>query len=115
MTSAAIYIQDGPYAWRRLGVALALSTLSGIGLWAPVVVLPWVQAEFGVDRAAASMPYTAMMIGFALGGIVMGRLADRFGIMAPMIGGALAIGVGFSAAALVSNYWVFVVTQAVFI
>ena len=53
-------------------------------MWSVVVVLPAVQAEFGVDRAAASLPYTLTMIGFAGGGVVMGRLADRFGIIVPM-------------------------------
>jgi hypothetical protein len=35
--------------------------------------LPAVQAEFGVARADASLPYTLMMVGFGLGGIAMGR------------------------------------------
>src|SRR4051812_1028788 len=96
MTADIADVQDSAYAWRRLTVSLALSTLSGIGLWAPVVVLPSIQAEFGVDRAGASVPYTAMMVGFAAGGVLMGRIADRVGIMAPMVGGALALGAGFS-------------------
>src|SRR4051794_9416311 len=66
---------ETPYAWRRLLISLLLSTIGGIGLWSAIVVLPSVQAEFGVARASASLPYTATMIGFAFGGIVMGRLA----------------------------------------
>ena len=31
---------DGAAAWRRLAIALALSTCSGIGLWSIVVSLP---------------------------------------------------------------------------
>ncbi|TIM17218.1 MAG: MFS transporter, partial [Mesorhizobium sp.] len=41
----------------RLGISMLLSTIGGVGMWAVVVVLPAMQAEFGVDRAAASMPY----------------------------------------------------------
>ncbi|MFL5258961.1 MAG: MFS transporter [Hyphomicrobiales bacterium] len=115
MTADIADVQDSAYSWRRLTVSLALSTLSGIGLWAPVVVLPSIQAEFGVDRAGASVPYTAMMVGFAAGGVLMGRIADRVGIMAPMVGGALALGAGFSAAAFSSSYWMFVIAQAVLI
>jgi MFS family permease len=59
------------------------------------VVLPAVQAEFGVARGAASMPYAFLMIGFGIGGIVMGRLADRFGIMWPLLIGAAGLGAGF--------------------
>lgn len=31
---------DSRYSWFRLAVSLALSTLGGIGLWAPIVALP---------------------------------------------------------------------------
>ena len=72
-------------AWLRLTAAVVLSTIGGVGMWSVVVALPAIQAEFGVDRAAASMPYTLTMLGFAAGGVVMGRLADRFGITVPII------------------------------
>src|SRR5262245_25038670 len=82
---------ESPHAGRRLAARLALSTIGGIGLWSVVVVLPAVQAEFGVARGSASLPYTATMLGFALGGILMGRLADRFGIMVPLAAGSIAL------------------------
>ena len=109
MTSA---IQDSRYSWLRLAVSLALSTIGGIGLWAGIVVLPFIQVEFGVDRSGASFPYTMTMIGFALGGVLMGRLADRFGIMVPMFIGAIMLGLGFIAAGLAPNYWMYVAAQA---
>ena len=65
---------DSTYAWIRLGVALVLGTIGSVGMWSYVVALPPVQADFGIDRAAASMPYTMAMIGFAFGGVQMGRL-----------------------------------------
>ena len=103
---------DSPYAWFRLAISLALATIGGIGLWAGVVVLPFIQKDFGIDRAGASFPYTMTMIGFAAGGVVMGRMADRFGIMVPMFLGAIALGAGFAAAALAPSYWLFVAAQA---
>ena len=60
---------------------MMFSTVGAVGMWSVVVALPAIQAEFGVDRAAASLPYTMVMLGFAGGGVVAGRLADRFGIM----------------------------------
>jgi MFS family permease len=50
-------------------------------MYAVTVALPAVQAEFGVSRSDASLPYTLTMIGFALGGMLMGQLSDRFGVM----------------------------------
>lgn len=107
--------QDSAASWRRLGVALILATIGGVGLWSSVVVLPVIEAEFGVDRGGASVPFTATMIGFAIGGVLMGRLADRVGIMIPVMLGAVILGVGYILAAQVESYWAFVAVQAVLI
>ena len=68
--ATAAYTPDSRYAWFRLFISLVLAVVGGIGLWLAVVVLPTIQAEFGVDRAGASLPYTATFIGFAFGGFV---------------------------------------------
>ena len=85
-------------AWMRLAVTLALSTIGGVGMWSVVVALPAVQAEFGVARADASLPYTLTMICFGLSGIVMGRLSDRYGVMTPVMLGTLLLALGYVAA-----------------
>ena len=79
MTSAAAdpSLIDSPTAAWRLLTTLGLVTLGNSGMYVVSVVLPAVQTEFGVSRAAASMPYTLMMVGLGLGGIFTGRLADR--------------------------------------
>jgi MFS family permease len=89
---------DSGYAWFRLLITLLISTIGNVGMWSVVVVLPAVQAEFGVARADASLPYTLTTLCFAVGGILMGRLADRFGVITPVRLGALALGIGFAAA-----------------
>ncbi|MFN0162275.1 MAG: MFS transporter [Burkholderiales bacterium] len=90
---------DSRFAAWRLVVALALMTIGGAGMYVVPVVLPVVQAEFGVARGDASLPYTLLMIGFGVGGVIMGRLADRFGIMLPLLVGAVSLSLGFAAAA----------------
>jgi MFS family permease len=90
---------DSGYSWYRLVVGLVLSTIGGVGMWSVVVALPAVQAEFGVARADASLPYTLTMIGFGVASIVMGRMADRHGIMLPVILGTFALAGGYAAAA----------------
>ena len=86
---------DSTYAWIRLGVALVLGTIGSVGMWSFVVALPAVQADFGIARGEASLPFTLTMFGFGIGGIVMGRLADRFGIVMPVMAGAVALGAGY--------------------
>jgi MFS family permease len=88
---------ESPYAWVRLVTSLAIGTVGSVGMWAVVVTLPAVQAEFAVARADASLPYTLAMIGFGLGTVVLGRLVDRFGIVLPMIGAILTLGFAFIA------------------
>src|SRR5262245_5564072 len=102
---------ESPYAWRRLVVSLALSTIGGVGLWSVVVVLPAVQADFGVARGSASLPYTATMLGFAVGGILMGRLADRFGIVVPALVSSMSLSIGYLLAAHAPGLGTFAVTQ----
>ena len=91
---------DSRYAWTRLAVTLVLMTIGSGAMYIVSVVLPAVQAEFGVARADASLPYTLLMIGFGVGGIVMGKLADRYGVMLPVLIGAGGLGAGFIAAGL---------------
>jgi len=98
---------DSPYAAARLVVTLALMTIGASGMYVVPVVLPTVQAEFGVARADASTPYSLLMIGFGVGGLLMGRLADRFGVMVPLLIGAASMGIGFTVAANAGGIWTF--------
>src|SRR5438105_97596 len=94
---------ESSYAWLRLFASLILMTLGGVGMYVMSVALPAVQAEFGSARAGASLPYTVTMIGFGLGSIVMGRLADRFGVVVPVIIGGVCLGAGFVLAGISQN------------
>ena len=91
---------ESTYAWLRLAASLVLMTLGGVAMYGVVVVLPLIQADFGVTRAEASLPYTLTMIGFGFGGILMGVLADRFGVMVPVLAGSAILGVGLILAGL---------------
>ncbi len=108
-------LTDSGYAWWRLAVSLAISTVGGVGLWSVVVTLPAIEAEFGLDRGSASLPYTVTMIGFAFGGIIMGRLADRFGIFIPLVFGTVMLGIGYIVAAQAENMLTFALAQSLLI
>ena len=106
---------ESAYAWLRLAAALAISTIGTVGMWSGVVALPALQAEFGVARADASLPYTLTMIAFGFGGIMMGRFADRFGVVVPVVGGTIMLALGYALAAAAPNLWLFTLAQALLI
>ncbi len=106
---------DSPYAWLRLAASVLLATLGGVGMWSVVVVLPTVQQEFGVARAGASLPYTLVTLGFVVGGVMMGRLADRFGVIVPVLFGTVALSIGYVAAAFAPDLASFAVIYGVLI
>jgi MFS family permease len=111
-TPAAI---ESPYAWARLSISLLLMTIGGSGMYSITVVLPRMQQDFGVARGDASLAYTLTMIGFGAGGIVMGRLADRFGVMVPVMVGAVGLGLGYIGAGLAPGLALFCLVQGLFI
>ncbi|MBM4440894.1 MAG: MFS transporter [Candidatus Rokubacteria bacterium] len=115
MTDRSPGVPESDYAWFRLFAALVLSAIGGIGMWSVIVAIPAVQAEFGVARSAASLPYTMTMICFGFGGILMGRLSDRFGIMVPVAGGAVTLSLGYVVASQATSLWQFALAQGLLI
>ncbi|HEY7005443.1 MAG TPA: MFS transporter, partial [Sphingomicrobium sp.] len=109
------FAAESSYAWVRLAIALALMTIGGAGMYSMAVALPPLQAEFGIARADASLPYTLTMIGFGIGGILMGRLSDRFGVRAPVLVGSACLGLGFIAAGVSRNLLEFSAAQGLLI
>ncbi len=81
----------------RLALALLIGSIGSVGMWSVVVVLPVVQAEFAATRGAVSLAYAMTMLGFGLGGVVTGRITDRFGIVT-----AMAVSIGLIGLAYVS-------------
>jgi MFS family permease len=98
---------ESAYAWVRLLTCLVIGTIGSVGMWAVVVTLPAVQAEFGVARADASLPYTLTMIGFGAGTVALGRLVDRLGIVLPLIGAILTLGLAFVVSGLAPSLMLF--------
>ncbi|MDP3139116.1 MAG: MFS transporter [Burkholderiaceae bacterium] len=107
--------REPPYAWFRLIVSLILMTIGGSGMYAVTVVLMPIQAEFAVARGDASLPYTMTLVGFGVGGILMGRLSDRFGVIVPLVTGSLALGLGFLAAGMAGSLWQFSLAQGLLV
>jgi MFS family permease len=89
---------DSRYAWARLIITMLAGIIANAGMWAVIVIMPAVQAEFDASRADASLPYTLTMIGFALGNFVIGRAVDRFGVTLSLIFAAIGTAAGLGLA-----------------
>lgn len=97
MTHAVL---DSRYSWIRLAITLLIAVFANVGMWAVIVVMPSIQAEFGIDRAGASVPYVLTMIGFAVGNFAIGQAVDRFGVTKSLIGAAVLSAVSYGLAAV---------------
>jgi MFS family permease len=102
---------DSSTSWLRLAASVLLATIGGAGMWSFAVALPAVQAEFGAGRAEASLPFSMIFVGFAVGGVVMGRWSDRAGIVAPVICGVLLLAASFVASGYAPSLWAFALLQ----
>ena len=92
-------LHDTPYAWARLALSLAVACVVNVGMWGVILVMPGIEAEFGLARAEAALPYTVTMISFATGTLAFGRWADRYGIFRCLLGAGTAMGLGYAALA----------------
>jgi MFS family permease len=106
-----LFVPDSRQAWVRLALALVLGSLGSVGMWSVVVVLPVVQPEFGATRGAVSLAFTLTMLGFGLGGVVMGRITDRFGIVAAIALSIVILGFAYIVAGLSTTLWQFILVH----
>ena len=102
---------ESSYAWTRLWTALLAGAIGSVGMWSVVVILPAVQADFGVLRADATLPYTLTMLGFGIGGVVMGKLADKHGIVFPMLIGTVSLSAGYLLSGIAPTLFLFALTH----
>jgi MFS family permease len=106
-------VLDSPYAWGRLALTLAIATVANVGMWAIIVVMPAVEAEFGTGRAEASLPYTLTMVGFGVGNFAIGRAVDRWGVTRVLIACGLGIAGGYGLAILSTSILMLALAQLV--
>jgi MFS family permease len=104
---------DSAAAWLRLAATILVATVGGVGMWSVVVALPVVQADFAVPRAEASLAFTLTMVGGATGGVVLGRLLDRAGILPVLLVGAVLLAVGYVGAAYAGSFAAYAIAHGV--
>src|SRR4030095_1160685 len=76
-----------------VGVTIALNALDGFDILSISFASPGIATEWGIDRAALGIVLSMELIGMAIGSIVLGGVADRFG-RRPTILGCLLVMTG---------------------
>jgi len=99
------FVPDSRKAWIRLAIAVLIGSIGSVGMWSVVVALPVVQTEFSASRGAISLAFTMVMLGFGLGGVVTGKIMDRFGIVTAIGIGIAAMGLGYVGIGYASALW----------
>jgi MFS family permease len=98
-------IHDSRDSWIRLAITLGVATVINVGMWAVILIMPAVEAEFGADRAEASLPYTLTMVGFAIGNLLIGRIVDRFGVSAALMTAATVSALSYAGSIASESVW----------
>ena len=92
-------------------MAVVIGSLGSVGMWSVVVALPAVQAEFGASRGTASLAFTMVMLGFGLGGVLTGKITDRYGIVTAIGLGIGILGLAYIGAGMSSSIWQFILVH----
>ena len=109
---AAAFTPDSGQAWVRLALAVLIGSIGSVGMWSVVVVLPVVQPEFGATRGDVSLAATMVFFGFGLGGVITGKITDRFGIVVAMALSIIFLGSAYVLAGLSTTLWQFILVHA---
>jgi MFS family permease len=102
------FVPDSGQAWVRLVVALLIASIGAVGMWSAVVVMPTVQAEFATTRGAISLSTTMIFLGFGLGGVIMGKITDRLGIVAALLVSIAVLTIAYVLAGVAAALWQFI-------
>ncbi len=87
-------------SWVVASVALVIMLMAFGAAWITAVALKDIAAEVGGIRSIPALAGALAWLGSGLGGIMMGRIADKIGTRWTVIFGALMIGVGLAISTL---------------
>src|ERR1700744_213379 len=87
-------------SWAVASVALLVLCMSYGGAWIAVVALKDIASEMDGSRSVPALASSLAWLGGGIGGIMMGRIADRIGTRWTVMFGALMVGLGLSISTL---------------
>lgn len=95
-------------SWVVASVALAVMATAFGAPWIVVVGLKTIAAEVGGARSIPALAGALVWIGSGVGGILMGRMAERFGVRSTVICGSTMIAAGLALSTLGPSWPLFV-------
>src|SRR5262252_9944536 len=81
-------------SWEVAGIVLVIMAIAFGAPWVTLVALKDIAAEVNGERSVPALAGALMWIGSGVGGILMGRIAERIGIRSTVIFGSLMVAVG---------------------
>ena len=90
---------EGPASWRAAAVTLAILSVSYGAPLLVVVGMVTIQTDLGTDRSVLALAGALVWIGTGLGGVVMGRVAERIGMRTTACFGAVMMAAGLALSA----------------
>ena len=101
-------------SWVVASVSLLLLGLSFGGMWITAVGLKSVAADMGGARSVPSLATSLAWLGSGAGGILMGRIANRYGIRWTVIAGSMMMAVGLDRSRPATQPWQLYVGHGLF-
>ena len=92
-------------------MAVLIGSLGSVGMWSVVVALPVVQGEFAAIARHRLARLHHGDAGFWLGGVVTGKITDRYGIVTAIGLGIGILGLGYLGAGLSASIWQFILVH----
>jgi MFS family permease len=105
---------EGRASWVAASITLAILSFSYGAPLIVVVGLKPIAASLGTDRSVVALAASLVWLGTGLGGILMGRIADRIGMRQVAMFGAAMTALGLAVSAI-GQTWALVLGSAVLI
>jgi MFS family permease len=100
LQSSSLPSMETRTSWVVATVALAVMAIAFGAPWITVVALKNIAAEVNGERSIPAFAGALVWLGSGVGGILMGRVAERVGVRWTVIGGAVMIAVGLALSTL---------------
>ena len=104
---------ERPYGWVVAIASLLLMTVGNASVYVVIVGLTRIAPEFGDARGVVSAGYALALFGMGVGGIYMGRLSDRIGMVWPAVIGAVSVAAGAMLAGRATDPYTFLFAHAI--